>query len=66
MNAALRSKVMKRDSFRCRMCGASASEGITMHVDHIIPVSHGGLTNLENLQTLCAPCNLGKGNRFVG
>lgn len=66
MTAGLRTKVMRRDSFRCRMCGASQSEGITLHVDHILPVSHGGLTVLENLQTLCAPCNLGKGNSFVG
>jgi len=66
MTVGLRTKVMKRDSFRCRMCGATPSEGITLHIDHILPVSHGGLTVLDNLQTLCAPCNLGKGNRFVG
>ena len=66
MTAGLRTKVMRRDSFRCCMCGAAAAEGVTLHVDHILPVSHGGLSILENLQTLCAPCNLGKGNTFVG
>lgn len=66
MTAGLRTKVMRRDSFRCQMCGAAQSDGVTLHVDHILPVSHGGLTILENLQTLCAHCNLGKGNSFVG
>ena len=66
MTVGLRTNVMRRDGFRCRMCGASASEGTTLHVDHILPVSRGGLTVLENLQTLCASCNLGKGNSFVG
>jgi hypothetical protein len=66
MTVGVRTKVMRRDNFRCQMCGASQSEGVTLHVDHILPVSHGGLTALENLQTLCADCNLGKGNSFVG
>jgi 5-methylcytosine-specific restriction endonuclease McrA len=48
------------------MCGASASDGAVLHIDHITPVSHDGLTVPENLQTLCQSCNLGKSNRFVG
>ena len=48
------------------MCGASAADGATLHIDHIVPVSLGGRTVQENLQTLCQSCNLGKSNRFVG
>lgn len=61
---SLRHKVMKRDYFRCRRCGASPAQtlGLTLHVDHITPRSRGGLTTIDNLQTLCAACNLGKGN----
>jgi 5-methylcytosine-specific restriction endonuclease McrA len=33
-----------------------------LHVDHIKPWSHGGETIEDNLQTLCATCNLGKSN----
>lgn len=66
MTPGLRTKVLQRDNFQCRMCGHSARDGVTLHIDHITPVSHGGLTVLGNLQTLCATCNLGKGNRFVG
>ncbi|MBG6055749.1 5-methylcytosine-specific restriction endonuclease McrA [Salinibacterium sp. CAN_S4] len=66
MTDHLRMTILRGDSYRCRMCGASASNGATLHVDHIIPVSRDGRTVPENLQTLCEPCNLGKSNRFVG
>jgi 5-methylcytosine-specific restriction endonuclease McrA len=58
--------VLIRDSCICRMCGASPAKdpAVTLHVDHIRPVSRGGATTLDNLQTLCAACNLGKADRF--
>lgn len=66
MTPKLRADVMRRDGYRCRMCGASRHDGVRLHVDHIVPVSRDGRTLPENLQTLCEACNLGKGNRFVG
>lgn len=60
----LRFRVMKRDNFSCRACGASPTmkPGLLLHVDHIEPWSRGGETIDENLQTLCQACNLGKSN----
>lgn len=60
----LRFRVMKRDNFSCRACGASPAmkPGLLLHVDHIKPWSRGGETIDENLQTLCEACNLGKSN----
>ena len=62
---ALRYKVLSRDRFTCVKCGASPATvpQCRLHIDHITPYSVGGKTILENLQTLCESCNLGKGNR---
>lgn len=59
----LRYNVLKRDNFRCVICGASPATSLEckLHIDHFIPWSRGGKTVLENLRTLCEPCNLGKG-----
>ncbi len=60
----LRWHVLQRDRYTCRACGTSPSltPGVKLHVDHIVPWSKGGATVLENLQTLCSDCNLGKSN----
>lgn len=62
----LRFKVMHRDHFKCVLCGDNppATPGLVLHIDHIIPWSKGGKTEIENLRTLCAACNLGRGNRY--
>lgn len=60
----VRYRVLVRDRFRCVLCGANPSTVATclLHVDHIVPVSRGGLTVVENLRCLCSVCNLGKSN----
>ena len=58
--ASMRFRVLKRDKSTCQTCGAKAPE-VPLHVDHIIPVAKGGLTEEGNLQILCCDCNLGKG-----
>ncbi len=59
----LRWQVFERDNFRCVACGKSAHDGILLHVDHIIPRSKGGTNTIDNYQTLCNECNLGKSNK---
>ena len=48
----------------CQCCGARASDGVSIHVDHIKPRSkHPELElDLSNLQVLCNCCNTGKDN----
>lgn len=58
---SLRYDIMKRDGFRCVICGRGAEDGVKLHVDHIKPVSKGGKTTPSNLRTLCQECNAGKG-----
>ena len=64
MTASMRYEVLRRDNFRCVLCGASAGDGVQLHVDHIVPLAKGGKTELSNLRTLCDRCNLGKGAKI--
>jgi hypothetical protein len=61
--AGIRWQVFERDDFKCVACGASAQDGAILHVDHIIPRSKGGEDIMENYQTLCHLCNIGKSNK---
>lgn len=62
ISVSLRYRVLQRDNYRCCICGASPAKdpSVELHIDHIIPWSKGGETVMENLQTLCSKCNLGK------
>ncbi|MBQ1568110.1 MAG: HNH endonuclease [Erysipelotrichaceae bacterium] len=64
MSAGLRYDVMKRDEFRCVLCGREADDGVKLHVDHILLVSKDGKTVMNNLRTLCSDCNLGKSDKY--
>lgn len=60
-----RFQILKRDNYRCQLCGATAANGSTLHIDHKHPVSKGGQTTEENLWTLCQPCNQGKSSELL-
>ena len=64
MTDSLRYDILKRDNFRCQICGSTQQDGVKLHVDHIVPVSKGGKTEPSNLQTLCDRCNMGKSNKM--
>jgi len=65
VSLSLRLKVLNRDNFKCVFCGKSPATdfGTKLHIDHISPFSKGGKSTLENLQTLCEECNLGKSDQ---
>ena len=50
--------IRARDGEVCVYCGEAAGP---FHFDHIIPVSRGGRTVIENLAISCKTCNLEKG-----
>lgn len=56
-----RDAIFKRDEYACLRCGCK--EDLT--IDHIIPLSLGGLNKVGNFQTLCNPCNNEKGSFIV-
>ena len=66
MTSKLRQRIKERDGFICKQCGASVQKepNLLLEIDHIIPVSKGGLTTEDNLQTLCWRCNRKKGNKI--
>lgn len=57
-----RFEVLKRDSFKCQYCGASAPD-VLLQVDHIKPVAGEGTDDFWNLVTSCTSCNSGKSDR---
>jgi len=62
---ALRYEVLKEQNGCCQLCGRSRKDGVVLHVDHIIPLSVDWSKRFDknNLQVLCADCNLGKSNK---
>lgn len=64
LSDSLRYDIMRRDNFKCVICGASADIGARLHVDHIIPIAKGGKTVPNNLRVLCERCNIGKSDKM--
>lgn len=67
MTPKLRESIKERDHYTCCNCGNSTltEPNLLLEIDHIIPVSKGGLTEESNLQTLCWKCNRSKGNKIL-
>lgn len=67
MTPKLRESIKERDHYTCCNCGNSTltEPNLLLEIDHIIPVSKGGLTEENNLQTLCWKCNRSKGNKIL-
>ena len=57
---AVRTEVWRRDRGCCVQCGSKEN----LQFDHIIPVSKGGATTVQNLQLLCRRCNLTKRDKI--
>lgn len=59
---AVERAVLARDGRRCRKCGRD-DEHMPIHFDHIWPWAKGGPSTVDNIQILCASCNLSKSAR---
>lgn len=53
--------IFKRDNYSCQICGRNAQDGVKLELDHIIPKFKNGTNDINNYQTLCKECNIGKG-----
>ena len=67
MTKKMREAIKARDNFTCCTCGNSihTEPNLLLEIDHIIPVSKGGHTVEDNLQTLCWKCNRAKSNKLI-
>lgn len=59
----MRFSIYARDGYRCCKCGIS-NRYAPLEIDHIIPISKGGKSTYDNLQTLCHKCNVEKGDKW--
>ena len=60
--AVQKAAILKRDDYKCVICGRGKKDGVDLHVDHIKPKDLGGEATIENGQTLCAQHNFIKKN----
>lgn len=58
---SLKEQVAQRDGRCCARCGSTQN----LVLDHVLPVSKGGLTVLRNLQLLCRKHDREKGTQII-
>jgi len=46
----------------CYICGTTVWLGVNLHMDHVVPISRGGVHCADNLRPACRFCNLSKGD----
>jgi DNA-binding MarR family transcriptional regulator len=60
VTSGMRFQILKRDGYRCQVCGKTSQDNVRLEVDHKVARSLGGTNNFSNLWTLCDICNTGK------
>lgn len=64
-----RQAVYFREKGRCCLCGSDLTtilrSAVRAHYDHMVPLYHGGLNDVSNIQLLCSVCNLKKGRKDI-
>src|SRR5947208_13534848 len=62
-----RALVEARAGGACEYCRLlQAATGVTFHIEHVMPRSRGGVTQMSNLALSCPGCNLAKAERTTG
>ena len=62
--AFIRRQLINSKGAICGICGEPITNMKDCTIDHIIPISKGGLTTLENCQLAHQRCNLMKGDNY--
>lgn len=59
---SLRAEAFERDGYACTYCGDTDGPH---EVDHVVPLSRGGASTIENLTVACRSCNASKKDKLV-
>ena len=63
---AIKRQLVNKNGAICAICGEPIKNARDMSLDHIIPISKGGQTTMENCQLAHKWCNVRKGNKVIG
>jgi 5-methylcytosine-specific restriction endonuclease McrA len=67
LSEIVQEQVRQRANYLCEYCHASELwQYVQFTVDHVIPLSRGGVDGLDNLAPACFHCNRRKSNHLVG
>ena len=61
-NAAEWQALVNHYGGKCLCCGR---DDVKLTADHVVPVSKGGSSNIDNIQPLCFSCNSSKGAKTI-
>ena len=59
----IRKQLINKNGAICSLCDKPIETMKDCTIDHIVPISKGGLTAIENCQLAHRSCNLSKGNK---
>ena len=60
----IRKQLINKNGAICALCGKPIEMMKDCTIDHIIPISKGGLTTIENCQLAHKNCNVKKGDKI--
>lgn len=68
MNESTKDFVRNRAGHRCEYCLLHQDDSplAALHIEHVVPIKHGGTEDLDNLALACIDCNLHKGPNLTG
>jgi hypothetical protein len=60
----IRKQLINKNGAICSLCGKLIETMKDCTIDHIVPISKGGLTTIENCQLAHKNCNVKKGDKI--